>query len=502
VCSDFIHCPSPSITYKSDNAGINDILALINAGLENTPITNHEVSGDMLFNVFFDDDSTRSFIVEFDLVNNVAFITEEAITYPIDSVDTADFVESTYFSSYFDLQFISPTMNLTLDNRPVDFYYTSQFHHKAFNNTEISNTASNLEELPLSEEALYTLVTNESNLTFDFDDSPSDVIENIYIEDALIDSYSLDSNQILLPTIEGNYRLELECTWSQDPEKTYYGTSTYNFYAKLDLPTEFSISNESVSQGDMLVLTASNVNDTQEVIITTELMDSVNVYKNNDKYIAFIPIDTLTPPMDYIITASTTELNYNQETTAEFTITVLDTEFIEQQLEATTSMSSLLTDENYAYDDALTEIAYSSPIQEKLFEGNFLAPVEGRISTEFGTERYTNGSTIPSRHLAIDLAVPEGTPIAATNTGVVVLSGALKIKGNTIIIDHGMGIYSFYYHLHELYASTGALITKGDIIGTVGTTGYSTGNHLHFGIRQDGVYVNPWTLYEEVLIED
>ena len=83
----------------------------------------------------------------------------------------------------------------------------------------------------------------------------------------------------------------------------------------------------------------------------------------------------------------------------------------------------------------------------------------------------------------------------ASNNGKVVLAMNLITTGNTIVIDHGMGIFTSSFHMSKLLVKEGDFVSKGDVIGKMGSTGYSTGSHLHFGIWEDGTYLNPWTFF-------
>ena len=131
--------------------------------------------------------------------------------------------------------------------------------------------------------------------------------------------------------------------------------------------------------------------------------------------------------------------------------------------------------------------------EEKLWEGEFLPPLGDswyRETTSYGTFRtFSSGRT--EWHNATDMAVGGGTPIFATNSGKVLFADWLGLTGNTIIIDHGCGVMSWHYHLHKINVAEGDFIEKNTKIGLVGTTGLSTGNHLHFGITVGGVFVDP-----------
>ena len=130
---------------------------------------------------------------------------------------------------------------------------------------------------------------------------------------------------------------------------------------------------------------------------------------------------------------------------------------------------------------------------ERLWEGNFLLPLQNPLSTPFGTKRIINMETI-SIHKGLDMKGQEGEGIKASNKGRVVLTEELFFGGNTIILDHGQGIFTVYMHMSGFIVSPGDLVPKNDIIGFVGSTGRSSGPHLHFGVKVTGINANPVSL--------
>ncbi len=120
----------------------------------------------------------------------------------------------------------------------------------------------------------------------------------------------------------------------------------------------------------------------------------------------------------------------------------------------------------------------------------FISPLSGRISSTFGKRRYYNGKA-KSPHKGTDIAAKRGTPIVATEDGKVALREDLFFNGNTIYLDHGEGVISIYSHMQKFAVKNGDEVKKGDVIGYVGTTGRSTGPHLHFGIILNGEAVDP-----------
>ena len=126
----------------------------------------------------------------------------------------------------------------------------------------------------------------------------------------------------------------------------------------------------------------------------------------------------------------------------------------------------------------------------KQFTGPFIWPVTGRTTSPFGSQRVYNNK--PGwAHSGIDISASKGTPIKAAQNGEVIFSDSLRVHGNTVMINHGWGIISIYNHLNQLNVKTNDKVSKGDIIGTVGSTGIATGDHLHFGVSIQNIRVNP-----------
>jgi murein DD-endopeptidase MepM/ murein hydrolase activator NlpD len=129
---------------------------------------------------------------------------------------------------------------------------------------------------------------------------------------------------------------------------------------------------------------------------------------------------------------------------------------------------------------------------ERRWSGNFLMPVEGRVSTEFGLQRYVNGR-FSYRHRGVDIACPEGTPVKAAADGVVSLTDdSFILHGQTVIIDHGQGVSTLYIHLSEILVGAGREVHQGEVIGRVGSTGVATGPHLHFAVYAHHEPVDPF----------
>lgn len=119
------------------------------------------------------------------------------------------------------------------------------------------------------------------------------------------------------------------------------------------------------------------------------------------------------------------------------------------------------------------------------------APSYTRISSDYGWRMHPTLG-VEKIHNGVDMAAPGGSPILAAYDGEVIAAGYNSSMGNYIMINHGGGLITIYMHASALYVSKGAMVARGDKIAAVGTTGRSTGNHLHFGVRLNGEYVSPW----------
>ena len=141
--------------------------------------------------------------------------------------------------------------------------------------------------------------------------------------------------------------------------------------------------------------------------------------------------------------------------------------------------------------DMLAERREKIYSNKNIYFEEFCIPItDGEITGVFGSQRILNG--IPKRpHNGLDIAVPKGTEIKAMTSGVVSLTGDYFYNGKFVLIDHGSGLSSIYIHMNKLSVEKGDYILTGEKIGEVGSTGRSTGNHLHWGVGWKGKRIDP-----------
>ncbi|MFN8500127.1 MAG: peptidoglycan DD-metalloendopeptidase family protein [Anaerolineae bacterium] len=171
-------------------------------------------------------------------------------------------------------------------------------------------------------------------------------------------------------------------------------------------------------------------------------------------------------------------------------VTVLEGDFPTQHITYDSQTAQLLDPDLRAAENGRLSAMFKSGAPEPLWDGLFTIPSRARLTSNY--ERRIANDDRPSAHEGLDFGVPYGTPIPAAAPGVVALAEPLTVRGNTVWVDHGMGVYTGYFHMSQILVQPGQRVETGTILGRVGSTGLSTGAHLHWEVRVNGVYVSPW----------
>lgn len=170
-----------------------------------------------------------------------------------------------------------------------------------------------------------------------------------------------------------------------------------------------------------------------------------------------------------------------------------------EQLALSAQTLSVITPEGRELEASTLAAAWAQAASEPYWSEPFIAPIPGRETSGFAdARRYAPGGPV-SFHNGLDLAAPTGTPILATNDGRVLVAGDYPIKGGWVLIDHGYGVTSMYFHMSKVIAQVGQQVARGEVIGEVGTTGLSTGPHLHWEMRVGELPTSPLAWVDKVV---
>lgn len=218
-------------------------------------------------------------------------------------------------------------------------------------------------------------------------------------------------------------------------------------------------------------------------------------------WFALLPVPALIEPRAYPLQISYIARN-GVLLSRTWQVEVFAGEYDSQEIVLGGDKGNLLAPSNVQTELELVRSVWSNIETPLLWSGSFTRPISEEYPTTspFGTRRSYNGGPYSSYHAGQDFGAPGGIPIAAPAAGVVALADQLSVRGNAVILDHGRGIFSGYWHLSQISVEAGQIIQAGDLLGLVGTTGLSTGAHLHWELRVYGVAVDPMQFIEEPLL--
>lgn len=253
---------------------------------------------------------------------------------------------------------------------------------------------------------------------------------------------------------------------------------------------ELTLTPAKVSNGDVAVLRWQG--DTLSFGVVRFLDEVIHLYPDSRGAVALLPVGLDVQQGDYPLQAALVDLR-GRTTTARLHLQVSHKE---RPLEHLTLPQNMVTPdaESLARIDREQErLKELFALRSSRFWTHFERPVDEEVSSVFGKRRLLNG-TPKSPHSGTDFRSPAGTPVRSLSGGRVVLVADLFYTGNTVVVDHGEGLLSLYAHLAELLVDEGSELMAGDILGKVGSTGRSTGPHLHLSVRLLDVRVDPLAL--------
>lgn len=209
-----------------------------------------------------------------------------------------------------------------------------------------------------------------------------------------------------------------------------------------------------------------------------------------NQYAAILGVHAFAEPGVYSVDLNLAD-DVGQTTRHQFRIQVAAGDFGSEAIDIPAASAYLLGDDVVRPELEIVAGLMTQYSPQRTFDGMMSLPVTGQVTSAFGTRRSYNGNAYNTFHGGVDFFASPGTPITVTADGVVVLAQPLQIRGNAVIVDHGWGVFTGYWHMSEIYVEVGQQLNTGQPVGALGATGLGTGPHLHWEMWAHGVQVDP-----------
>lgn len=258
-----------------------------------------------------------------------------------------------------------------------------------------------------------------------------------------------------------------------------------------------SVSPTTLIQGEPALITIDGLASISAIQSLTLDNKPLAVFVDEGKFAALVGIDLHRTPGSYPIILTLADGRVIEEKIEIGQRTMTTTEFdIPEQLGGNTPQAEQELTSTLSQDTMILNSITATMSPEKLWDGPFQLPLAGSptVTDVYGYSRQTGSVNLS--HNGTDFRAPEGTRVYAMNSGIVVFAKSFRNYGNTVIIDHGLGLMTLYMHLSKIDVELGDNVKKGDPIAQSGNTGYSLGPHLHLSVRMGGFSIDPQKFLE------
>lgn len=256
------------------------------------------------------------------------------------------------------------------------------------------------------------------------------------------------------------------------------------------------LSSASPLQGDVLIVRVQTARPSQ---VEGQLDDqAIHFFTDEAKgdgwYVGMLGVDAMLAPGAHRLEI-TAIAGDGLAGTTQGTITVRPGDYVLENVILAQTLQPLLDPELNLNEEREMKALYDTVGPIKWWDRPFNFPVVGKLISAYGNPRVYNGISLGTYHTGYDIAAPIGTSVEAGAPGRVIAVRRLAVRGLVVVIDHGHGVLTGYFHLSQARVREGELVDQGDVIGAVGTTGRSQGLHVHFDLAVGGVTVDPgyWT---------
>lgn len=429
-----------------------------------------------IYKYYFSEDATSAY-----------YVNERGGTYHIEEADATAFLSTEYARCLYNTTAF-PTMTVSGQAMsPV----SGDWVYQSFGGDYIS--LDNIETAPKTEQ-IYQM---KGAFALGFDHEPDYLSVTVSDNGTVIysDSYANITNA----SLEGRtIDVLVDARWYESDDEACYGNAIYEFKAKILLPAEFYLGEKEIEPGEFVVISAKNIEDPSAITVTSEPdIGFKPTFFMDGKYArALVPVG-----MEFEGSEVKFICTYG-EVSQEMTLGIKKKTFRSSTLDIPATVVSQTRTETTikAFNDAMAPIvAQTEPTP--LWDGLFAEALNADVTVGFGIKRTISATGEVYRHQGVDYVARVGKEVMATNNGKVVYVGYLDLPGYMVVIDHGLGLKSWYCHLgSNIPVAVGDIVSKGDVIGFAGSTGFTVNPFPHIGLSVYDVPVCPYDLWDNGIL--
>lgn len=433
----------------------------------------------------------KIYYFSFDYNNKKVYLLKEGYVYEVNQ----DISNQLYLSDNFNFVYINataPKMNLLKGNKIINLTKVYNWTFKKINNSikeDIMNCSIN--------ENINTIkIENPNDYKIDFEILPDDYLIKLYKDNVVINTGKNFNEVFLGIENDSKFYVEIEAKWNKKVNKNYYGTQILSFIADLDFSPSLEIISDYICPGDPLLLMINNINNKESVEVkctASNYETKNNVYSN--RILNIIPISFDCKPGKYELCCAINKGTDNEELIYK-SFTVEEKSFKTKKLNLEDKeLIMLLNKEDVDEYKKIVEIERDNFVGYKLWEDKFILPINGDVINDYGDIIKTDKEKSYMRSIGLGICTNGESVVKASNNGIVVVSEKLSLTGNTVVIDHGMGIYTSYYNLGSLNVFKNMRVNKGDIIGSSSNTMFFGEKQLYFELSLKNNSINPYSFF-------
>lgn len=482
-------------SFEKSAEGDNKIMSVFSAileGSEQVSALPDALSGTPFYKVTFTADKIETVYQFYFAVDgtDTYYVTAEGGAYRVGADKVKDFLASEVAQSFYDSSKI-PSLLLSGEYKlaPVtEGNEKSSWMYKNTDGTFVSSAFPSLKNEPL-----YEL---EGGLALAFSEEPDKFnvkVTNPGGEEFYNDQYS-NIGSLKIP--EGtSVVVSVRADWFEDKDRDYYGTLSYSFDATMSAPAVFYPGVTFADQGGFISVTATNVKNAEKITFESapDIGFTPKWFADGEVYRTLIPFSADLAQGNYELKFSYAGLTKTVNVDLKDAGYTIRTYAVNDAVLAKAYSDEALA----AYKNGLSSLVNETS-DKALWEGAFLsAPAQSQISMGYGHTLNIEGKNVSVRHEGVDYRCGEGTRVNAINSGKVVFVGEFDYTGRIVVIDHGLGLKTWYSHLSASSVNVGDEVKKGDKIGEAGSTGFTKESGVDVSMTVFGKTVLPYSTWDD-----